>query len=249
MKADKEKDLNRFNELLADLEDGVGGKRQFSASTGQDTWPNRGVYFLFEPGEYRQSTRQRLRVTRVGTHAVSKGAKAKLWTRLRSHKGTTAGAGNHRRSVFRLHVGEALLNKHKGRFNAPFWGQARSAGPEIRSTELSLAKAVSEYIGKVSILWLAIDDIPSKHSDRAYIERNSIALLSNFNVQIDALSASWLGDWSSKEAIRKSGLWNVRHVEEDYDPRFLDVMADYVDITLGRKPKPEGSIAPIGWHD
>jgi hypothetical protein len=29
--------------------------------------------------------------------------------------------------------------------------------------------------------------------------------------------------YSDRERVRQSGLWNNRHVDETYDPRFLDV--------------------------
>jgi hypothetical protein len=31
--------------------------------------------------------------------------------------------------------------------------------------------------------------------------------------------------------VRRSGLWNNRHVGERYDPSFLDVLAERVDAT------------------
>jgi hypothetical protein len=38
---------------------------------------------------------------------------------------------------------------------------------------------VSEVIGKMSFLWLPVRDEPGPNSQRGYIERNVIALLSN----------------------------------------------------------------------
>ena len=67
-----------------------------------------------------------------------------------------------------------------------------------------------------------------KNSDRAYVEKNSIALLSNYNYLgsssvIDPPSHTWLGSFCSHEKVRKSGLWNVKHVnEKDVDHDFLD---------------------------
>jgi len=39
---------------------------------------------------------------------------------------------------------------------------------------------VSEYIRELPFLWVNVDDEPGPESDRAYIERNAIALVSNF---------------------------------------------------------------------
>ena len=41
--------LNRFYELLGELEDRLGGRR------GGMGWPRRGVYFFFGPGERREA--------------------------------------------------------------------------------------------------------------------------------------------------------------------------------------------------
>jgi hypothetical protein len=59
-------------------------------------------------------------------------------------------------------------------------------------------------------------------SDRAYLELNSIALLSNFErPRIDPPSPYWLGLQSSKHTIQESGLWNTNHVEKSHDSMFL----------------------------
>lgn len=50
----------------------MGGERFLSTANGNMDWPRQGVYFFFEPGEYRVSPKE-LRVVRVSTHAVSSG--------------------------------------------------------------------------------------------------------------------------------------------------------------------------------
>jgi len=172
-----------------------------------DELPRRGVYFFFEPGENRGSGAG-LRVVRVGTHAVSKGSGTTLSTRLRTHRGTLSGGGNHRGSIFRLHVGTALL----ARGDYPdavrrSWGRGSSAPKEVRRTEQGLERAVSEYIGKMPFLWLGVDDEPGLESMRKYIERNAVALLSAASrLRIDLPSDGWLGHSCRHEAIRISGL-------------------------------------------
>jgi hypothetical protein len=47
--------LDEFYSLLRKLEDGCGGKRILRDCTGQLEWPEMGVYFFFEPREYRTS--------------------------------------------------------------------------------------------------------------------------------------------------------------------------------------------------
>jgi hypothetical protein len=105
------------------------------------------------------------------------------------------------------------------------WGVGNSASAEARASELALEREVSKVIGALPFLWLAIDDRPGPTSLRGYIERNAIALLSNFNKNpIDPPSEGWLGNSCDRERIRRSGLWNSNHVDEPYDPAFLIAM-------------------------
>lgn len=74
----------------------------------------------------------------------------------------------------------------------------------------------------MSVLWLAIDDPAGPESERGYIERNVVALLSSYRrPELDPSSESWLGRHSNSERVRSSGLWNSRHVDEPYEPSFL----------------------------
>ena len=72
-------------------------------------------------------------------------------------------------------------------------------------------------------VWLRVDDEPGPASMRRKIERNAIALLSNFDrPPLDPPSAQWLGRHCDRDRVRASGLWNQNHVDESYDPVFLD---------------------------
>jgi hypothetical protein len=83
----------------------------------------------------------------------------------------------------------------------------------------------------MSVLWVSIPDEPGSTSERAYIERNAIGLLSNKLHPHDPPSSSWLGWESDRNEIRGSGLWNINHVHADYDPAFLRTLAAAVDRT------------------
>jgi hypothetical protein len=168
------------------------------------------------------------RVVRVETHAVSIGSKTIRWNRLAQHRGQVSGArgGNHRGSIFRLLIGEAVLAS--GRYASKdfsSWGKGSSASRAVRDAEQTLETVVSAYIGRMPFLWVAVDDNPSRESDRQTIERNAIALLSNRNREpIDPPSTGWLGLLSPRTAVRESGLWNIRHVEDRANPGFLDLL-------------------------
>jgi hypothetical protein len=45
---------------------------------------------------------------------------------------------------------------------------------------------------------------------------------------VDPPAPDWLGHYSDRERVRRSGLWNQNHVEEAYDPAFLDVLGSMV---------------------
>jgi hypothetical protein len=222
-------DLDTFYELLGGLERLPGQGRRLEEYTGRSGWPQRGVYFFREPGEYRDRHPRTPRVVRVGTHAVSANAKSKLWSRLRAHRGSQDRRGNHRRSIFRGHVGAALLSRDQAEIGElPTWRIGSSAARSIRDSESAHERRVSAYLGQMSVLWVEVPDEPGPQSARAYIERNAIALLSNHLRPIDRPSDCWLGLYSPYPDIRSSGLWNLDHVHHQYDPGFLQALADFV---------------------
>ena len=79
---------------------------------------------------------------------------------------------------------------------------------------------------EIPVIWLEIDDEPGPDSLRGYIERNSIALLSNYhrsNNPIDPPSESWLGQWAKSGKVKQSGLWNSNHVDENFNENLFEV--------------------------
>ncbi len=242
----RDRDVERLYQTLCRLESGVCGKRLMSECTGQQGWPNSGVYFFFEPGEMRTNTEEP-RIVRVGTHGVSRGSKATLWNRLRTHRGTCDGVGNHRSSIFRLHVGAAISARDPNVMVAS-WGVGQAADATLRKSEEDLERRVSAHIGAMSVLWLAIEDEASPSSDRAYIERNLIGMLVGKARPADPPSPEWLGRFSPNERIRLSGLWNLDFTDYTYSHDCLDVLDEYVLITTGKRPQPTGPIAPRDWY-
>ena len=114
----------------------------------------------------------------------------------------------------------------------PMWGQGKSKPYSVREREAeeALERKVSAVIGAMPFLWLAVADESGPKSLRGYIERNTIALLSNCNrPPLDPPSRDWLGTWCGRERVRASGLWNIRHVDEHYEPEFLGTLEAAVD--------------------
>lgn len=216
-------DLIRFYVIMDTLKRKIGGVRQLAECSGRMAWPERGVYFFYENGEHRSDTGTGPRVVRVGTHAVRLGSTATFWQRLRQHKGNKLGGGNHRGSVFRLLLGEAVIGKEQ--LNFPDWSVGNSAVTTVLRAELPLEIRVSKLIGDMNVLWLPIDDEAGPKSLRSFIEQNSIGLLSNYRrTVLDPQSPQWLGHYSGRERVRASGLWNQDYVENAYAPRFLDTL-------------------------
>lgn len=221
-------DLKRFYEILDRLESKIGGERTLARCDGRMNWPQRGVYFFREPSEERSDSGNGLRIVRVGTHATTGSSRTKLWSRLKAHKGIErSGGGDHRSSVFRRAVGEALI-KRDG-IECPTW-DLKNKDPRVNSSvrerEFPLEQAVSSIVGGMPFLWLAV----AGREDRAYIERNTTALLSNYErLALDSPSGSWLGYCSPREKVRGSGQWSSEYVEDLHAPEFLHVLESAVE--------------------
>lgn len=145
-------DLVEFYQLMERLGAKCGGKRRLAECHGRMDWPKRGVYFFFEEGEERSDTGNGPRVVRVGTHAVTSSSKTTLWNRLSQHRGSAQGmGGNHRGSIFRLLVGNAIRNRDN-LSGLDSWGvgadpgiaaaRFQSSREEIKACEACLEKVV-----------------------------------------------------------------------------------------------------------
>lgn len=212
---------------------------RLSECTGRMKWPERGVYFILDPAEPRgagvprsetvgdSSSRNPVnalpRIVRVGTHGLNNGSTTTLWKRLHQHRGQASGNGNHRGSVFRKHVGRALLARD-GVLH-PTWGVRSSADRFVRVEELGLEARVSDYIGRLRVVVVPILDGSGPTSLRGLVERNSIGLLSTEGRLVDSPTSDWLGHHAPAATIGHSGLWNVRHVGDKVDDNFLTVFS------------------------
>lgn len=245
-----ERDYEEFYRQLRQLYIAQDGGRILGESTGRINWPRRGIYFLLEPDELLPTRRYSpllQRIVRVGTHAVSRGSKTTLWDRLSTHRGIMGGGGNHRSSIYRLHVGAALAAKNPSSI-VPTWGEGQTPPQGAQLSEVGLEREVSRYMSNVRVLWLDIPDDPGPRSDRAFIERNAIGLLSRYRVASGETSASWPGNYSESVDIATSGLWNLNHLYLRPHLDFIKVLSYYVSSTLGKTPTPVRSVAPTSWY-
>ncbi len=239
--------LRDFYAMLERLAERFGMNR-LGDCTGQMYWPDRGVYFFLDPGEPRggapfgaegigyssESASEFVlpRVVRVGTHALNPGSSSTLWKRLHQHRGQSTGLGNHRGSVFRKHVGRALLARDG--VSHPTWGIRQTASRDVRLGEAELEMRVSDYLRDLLVVYVPVPDPAGPESLRAFVERNAIALLASEGRRFDPPTAEWLGLDSPSTAISSSGLWNVAHVGEKVDADFPDVLDRLVSATGAR---------------
>ena len=225
MTATQQRDTDRFYALLDELSARVGGPRRLRDCTSSG-WPSHGVYFFLEDGEGRLNGSPR--VVRIGTHALTATSATTLWNRLSTHRGSVGGSrpggGNHRASIFRLHVGTALLARGDWPSDVRDGWRGKHADQAAREVEYLLEQAVTQHIGDMAFLGLAVPD----REDRGLVERHTIALLSRRSGGVDPASSQWLGLMADNEKVRTSALWNVNHVDETYDPAYLDTLEQLV---------------------
>jgi hypothetical protein len=200
--ANSQKDSDLFYALLDELSAHIGSPRKLKDSSASSGWPRQGVYFFFEDGEVRVNGTPR--VVRIGTHALTSTSNTTLWNRLSNHRGNIGGSnpggGNHRGSIFRGHVGTALLNGGDWPSEVHQSWRDKNAYQLGREGEHSLEQAVSRHIGEMPFLWLEVPDL----AERKVIESNSIELLSRRRGGVDADSPQWLGRNAESEKVRSS---------------------------------------------
>jgi hypothetical protein len=220
--------VNHFYEILEEVKMKFPARKLDELLEIKNNIPTQGVYFFFEKGEFRTGSTTE-RVVRIGTHAAQAKSRATIKNRLAQHKGPEHLIGRHRSSVFRELIGYSLMTKRN--LNMTHWGQrALKSDKQILNSEQALEREVSRYLREMRFTILEIPGEASKDNDRAFIERNAIGLLSNYQKEIiDPASENWLGRLCCKPKIRESGLWNSKDVEiATIDPSFVTKMEDYL---------------------
>ncbi|HLA23744.1 MAG TPA: hypothetical protein VJZ93_04395 [Candidatus Nanoarchaeia archaeon] len=179
------------------------GTKRFHFPFDKGEIPQNGIYILFETGEHAHKVE---RIVRVGTHT----GRNQLLSRLLQHFINE----NKDRSIFRKNIGRAVLNMNKDPFlekwdldlttkeskekNLPFVDMTKQ-----KTTE----SLVSQYIQKnFSFAVFPIED----KGERLELESKIISTISH--CEKCKPSKSWLGLFSPKEKIRKSGLWLVNEL-------------------------------------
>lgn len=227
---------NAVTDLYEAFSEFNGGKELPTLKSALDTkLPSQGVYYFFDANEPTRYSANLPRLVRIGTHAISAGSKATLRDRLRAHFGTNDGYGNHRSSVFRLHVGEAIIRRDSLRSRYPKWGSGQSADRSVSESERGLERMVSSYVSNLRLLCVDVSDTANKASARSKIERNSIALFTENLISLEPPSSEWLGLHSAHDVISSLGLWNIKETGGVADLSIVKVIKNCIEKNLPQR--------------
>jgi hypothetical protein len=168
--------------------------------------PKNGIYILFEAGEHAHDTD---RIVRIGTHR----GEGQLPARLKEHFLNE----NKDRSIFRKNIGRALLQREQSPLAAQ-WEidltsrEAREQhGHAVDQAALEgIEHQVSVYMR--SNLSFSVFEVPEK-ATRMRLEAGLISTVNRCSGC--SPSDTWLGKFSPKPQISKSGLWLVQGLDAE----------------------------------
>lgn len=196
---------------------------RFDYLSPKDQFPDDGIYLFFEEGETVSWRNQQVpRLVRVGTHNKD----GRFPSRIRQHYGhVNSLRGNKNGSVFRKHVGSALLRKSD--LQDPrleqWLGQRGGSFPEV---EEEVSQTLRENF---TFSCVCVDEA----ADRLALERGLIALLAQYSPWKP--SENWLGLHAANKKIRECGLWNVqRTTSQPISSNELRQLRQMIEVTLNR---------------
>ena len=189
--------------LCARLHEIVRNGSIFSFGDDLKAIPKNGIYIMFEKNEFAHGGN---RIVRIGTHT----GEGQLPSRIFQHFENE----NKNRSIFRKNIGRCILNREQSDY-LPVWdldttsrkGKERSIALVDEKFETAIEKRITRYVQEN--LTFSILEIPSKNN-RLFLEARLIGTVSGCDEC--SPSKSWLGNFSTKEKIRKSGLWQVNEL-------------------------------------
>jgi len=182
------------------------GMERFNFPFDENEIPLNGIYILFEEGERKGDFD---RIVRVGTHTGDN----QLRSRLKQHFVNE----NKDRSIFRKNIGRAILNKKEDPY-LKIWEidfttrDARERFGNLINWEKQkqVERKISEFIqDNFSFVLIPMDD----KNKRLNIESKIISTVSRCNNC--SASSEWLGLFSPKDKIKKSGLWLVNELYKE----------------------------------
>ena len=168
--------------------------------------PKNGIYIIFENGEKYKNLD---RIVRVGTHTGNN----QLRSRLNQHFIKE----NKNRSIFRKNIGRCFLNKESNPYLSLWELDITSRAEKEKNLKLldldfekKMEKKISKYVK--TNLSFCVFQIDTK-DDRLFWESKIVSTLAKAT-DIKS-SENWLGNQSTKDKIKVSGLWQVNELYND----------------------------------
>ena len=179
------------------------GIKKFTFPFDKQEIPENGIYILFEKNEFAHSTN---RIVRIGTHTGQNQLRSRLFQHFLKE--------NKDRSIFRKNIGRALLNKDKNIFLEKWELDLTTRNAKnlhSDSVDFEKQKEIEKRVTKeiqdnFSFVVFQIDEKDKRLEFEAKII-STVSLCKNCNP-----SKNWLGNFSPKEKIRRSGLWLVNEL-------------------------------------
>ncbi len=184
--------------------------------------PDNGIYFVYETGEIWGHGGDTRRIVRIGTHREgnfrSRIAEHFLLNESRMNFDATK-SPPHDRSIFRKHIGRALLNRghdpYLSVFNIDFMkrqvlrehGHLRDIAKEKR-IEAEVTRILREQF---SFRFVVLEGQAERMGSEG-LEARLIGTLAHCSSCRP--SSDWLGQYSPVEKVRQSGLWLVQHLSD-----------------------------------
>lgn len=165
--------------------------------------PKNGIYIIFENGEMFNDLD---RIVRVGTHTGDN----QLFSRLKQHFVEE----NKNRSILRKNIGRCLLNKNGSPY-LPLWELDITSREEkernLRLLDLEFEKQIEKQITNYiqTNLSFCVFEVGTKEQ-RIIWESKIVSTI--VKATLFKSSATWLGNYSPKEKIKSSGLWQVNEL-------------------------------------
>ena len=164
--------------------------------------PKNGIYFFYEDGEVWGHGGRKPRIVRIGTHLGNGG----FGRRINQHFSTSCSA--HTRSVFRKHIGSALLKKRNDKYLKIWHRHKKYKTQRNRKKEEKIEQEVSETIGKKFKFKVII---VNNSNQRKRLEKSLIGTIAQCD--LCKPSKNWLGRLSPEDKIKESGLWQTQHLK------------------------------------
>lgn len=188
-------EMEKFYNLLDQSISNAGGLKSLDCNDYLDHLPKQGVEFYFRDNDYRDDSKDRLRVVQVG---ISK----RLNGRVPDHLNLSP-----LNSIFRDHLTIAIA--HKEEVLNITSGSCSAIAKSIIQQRPEISKIVDEEFRKHHIFCLPVNE----EKDRDNIKQNVVALLSWHAYEtIDIPPDTWLGKFHHNPKIQASGLWNIHFV-------------------------------------